>query len=121
MYCGLNAKKNHCLISNIENLVPKIRSVKFSFLLRILISLHSAFWEIHCYSRRMCGPIKFPKLTPAARNRTWDLMIAKSMLYHIMSIVDKRSFLSSFNNANIHAISPMLYFVFYIPHIFLEQ
>ena len=34
MFCGLNAK-NHCLISNIENLVAKIRSVKFSFLLSI--------------------------------------------------------------------------------------
>ena len=28
-------QKNHCFISNIENLVAKIRSVKFSFLLSI--------------------------------------------------------------------------------------
>ena len=35
MLCGLNAKKIHCLISNTENLVAKIRSVKFSFLLSI--------------------------------------------------------------------------------------
>ena len=38
MFFGLNAKKkkkNDCLISNIENLVAKIRSVKFSFLLSI--------------------------------------------------------------------------------------
>ena len=35
MFCGLNAKKNHCLIFTIENLVAKIRSVKFSFLLSI--------------------------------------------------------------------------------------
>ena len=37
MFCDLNAKKkkNHCLTSNIENLVVKIRSVKFSFLLSI--------------------------------------------------------------------------------------
>ena len=34
MFCGLNAKKkNHCLISNNENLVAKIQSVKFTFLL----------------------------------------------------------------------------------------
>ena len=36
MFCGLNAKGNHCHISKIENLVAKIRSVKFSFLLSIL-------------------------------------------------------------------------------------
>ena len=33
MFCGLNAKKNHCHITNTEHLVAKIRSVKFSFLL----------------------------------------------------------------------------------------
>ena len=30
-------QKNHCLISNIENLFAKIRSVKFSFLLSIFV------------------------------------------------------------------------------------
>ena len=35
MLYGLNAKKNHCFVSNIENLVANIRSVKFSFLLSI--------------------------------------------------------------------------------------
>ena len=40
MFCGLNAKKKrHCLISNIENLVAKIRSVKFSFLLSIFVRI----------------------------------------------------------------------------------
>ena len=34
MFCGLYAK-NHCPISNIENSVAKIQSVKFSFLLSI--------------------------------------------------------------------------------------
>ena len=36
MFCGLNKKKKHCLISYIENVVAKILSVKFSFLLSIL-------------------------------------------------------------------------------------
>ena len=31
----MQKKKDHCLKSNIENLVAKIRSVKFSFLLSI--------------------------------------------------------------------------------------
>ena len=35
MFCGLNAKKNHCLISNIENLATKVWSVKYPFLLSI--------------------------------------------------------------------------------------
>ena len=34
----LMQKKNHCLLPNIENLVAKIRSVKFSFLLSIIVS-----------------------------------------------------------------------------------
>ena len=33
-------QKDHCLISNIENLVAKIWSVKFSFLLSIFDSAH---------------------------------------------------------------------------------
>ena len=37
MFCGLNAKKS-LPSSNIENLVAKIRSVKFSILLRIFLS-----------------------------------------------------------------------------------
>ena len=36
MFCGINAKKKNCLISNTEHLVAKIRSVRFSFLLSIL-------------------------------------------------------------------------------------
>ena len=67
MFCGLNVKKkkkkkNHCLISNVENLVAKIWSVKFSFLLSIFFSLHitgifrtkndiaQIFWEMNAFS-----------------------------------------------------------------------
>ena len=32
------------------------------FLQLILISLYSASWELHQYSRRMCGPMKNPKV-----------------------------------------------------------
>ena len=39
MLFGLN-ENSHCLISSIENLVAKIRSVKFSFLLGIYIMYH---------------------------------------------------------------------------------
>ena len=51
------------------------------FLQLILISLDSASWELHQYSRRMCGPMKIPKLTPAPGNRTRDLRIARPTLY----------------------------------------
>ena len=48
----------------------------------ILMSLDSASWELHQYSRRMCGPMKkIPKLTPAPGNRTWDLKITRPTLY----------------------------------------
>ena len=33
-----------------------------------LISLDSASWELHQYSRRMCGPMKNPKI----ETRSWD-------------------------------------------------
>ena len=50
MFCGLNAKKkNYCLISNIENLVAKVRSVKFSFLLSRYFSVGVSFnFCIYC-------------------------------------------------------------------------
>ena len=42
--------------------------------------LDSSSWELHQYSRRMCGPMKNPKVeTPGTR--TWDLMIARPTLY----------------------------------------
>ena len=51
MFCGLNAKKkNHCLISNIENLFEKIRSVKLSFWLSI--------YDFRCYSSIVDGVMK---------------------------------------------------------------
>ena len=51
MFCGLNAKKkNHCLISNIENFVEKIRSVKLSFWLSI--------YDFRCYSSIVDGVMK---------------------------------------------------------------
>ena len=51
------------------------------FLELMLISLNSASWELHQYSRRMCGPMKISKLTPAPGNRTRDPMIVRPMLY----------------------------------------
>ena len=51
------------------------------FLQLILISLDPASWELHQYSRRMCGPMKNPKVETRSRVRTWDLMIARPTLY----------------------------------------
>ena len=38
------------------------------FLQLILISLDSASWELHQYSRRMCGPMKNPKVETRSRD-----------------------------------------------------
>ena len=51
------------------------------FLQLTLNSLDSASWELHQYLRRMCGPMKIPKLTPAPRIRTRDLTVARPTLY----------------------------------------
>ena len=48
----------------------------------MLISLDSASWELHQYSRRLCGPMKIPNLRPTPGTRTWDLTIARPTLYH---------------------------------------
>ena len=41
----------------------------------------SRFWEVHQYSRQMCGPMKIQKLTPIPGIRTRELEIARPMLY----------------------------------------
>ena len=51
------------------------------FIQLILNSRDSASLELHQYSRRMCGPMKIPKLTPAPRARTRDLMILRPTRY----------------------------------------
>ena len=38
------------------------------FLQLILISLDSASWELHQYSRRVCGPMKNPKVENRSRD-----------------------------------------------------
>ena len=38
------------------------------FLQLILVSLDSASWELHQYSRRMCGPMKNPKVETRSRD-----------------------------------------------------
>ena len=50
-----------------------VHRLRKKFVQLILFSPDSAAWELHQYSRRMCGPIKMPKLTPTPGNRTWDL------------------------------------------------
>ena len=54
-----------------------LHRLRNKFLQFILISLDSASWELHQYSRRMCGPMKNPKV----QTRSWDLMIARPTLY----------------------------------------
>ena len=39
-----------------------LHRLRNKFLQLILISLDSASWELHQYSRRMCGPMKNPKV-----------------------------------------------------------
>ena len=63
----LNADVNHEL--NMPISPPEIslnifilHRLRNKFLQLILISLDSASWELHQYSRRMCGPMKNPKV-----------------------------------------------------------
>ena len=53
---------------------------KFLELITLLISLDSASWELHPYSRRLCGPMEIRKLTAAPGNRTQDLLIVSPTL-----------------------------------------
>ena len=66
-----------CLSLNIF-ILHRLRN---KFLQLILISLDSASWELHQYSRRMCGPMKNSKVETRSQERTWDLMIARPTLY----------------------------------------
>ena len=45
-----------------------LHRLRNKFLQLILISLDSASWELHQYSRRMCGPMKNPKVETCSRN-----------------------------------------------------
>ena len=66
-----------CLL-DIHQTVPKFRYLSLiivtlhrlrnKFLQLILISLDSASWELHQYSRRMCGPTKNPKVETRSRD-----------------------------------------------------
>ena len=69
----------HCKWTSLNTFV--LHRLRNKFLKLILISLDSASWELHKYSRRMCGPIKILKLTLAPGNRTQDLKIARPRLY----------------------------------------
>ena len=44
-----------------------LHRLRNKFLQLILISLNSASWELHQYSRRMCGPMKNPKVETRSR------------------------------------------------------
>ena len=61
-----------------------LHRLRNKFLRLKVISLDFAFWDLHQYSHRMCGPWKTPKLTPAPGNRTRDLKIAKPTLYQTL-------------------------------------
>ena len=78
----------------------------------ILISLDSASWKLHQYSRRMCGPMKISKLTPAPRNRTRELMFARPTLYLTIKDTtdDNVSIVSSSNTCSVD-----IYYCFVIP------
>ena len=45
-----------------------LHRLRNKFLQLILISLDSASWELHQYSRRMCGPMKNPKVETRSRD-----------------------------------------------------
>ena len=45
-----------------------LHRLRNDFLQLILISLHSASRELHQYSRRMCGPMKNPKVETRSRD-----------------------------------------------------
>ena len=79
----LTGDKAWCIIAPIERYsVFILHRLRNEFLQLILISLDSASWELHKYSRRICGPMKkIPMLTPAPRNRTRDLKTARPTLY----------------------------------------
>ena len=45
-----------------------LHRLRNKFVQLILIPLDTAFWELHQYSRRMCGPMKNPKV----ETHSWD-------------------------------------------------
>ena len=45
-----------------------LHRLRNKFLQLILISLDSASWELHQYSRRMCGPMRNPKVETRPRD-----------------------------------------------------
>ena len=71
-------QKNHCLISNYENLVAKIQSVKFSFLLSIFSNKNKFFLTI-VDTRRLCEQCR-------SRSDCAD-MENRSLIYNIFSFI----------------------------------
>ena len=59
-------------VHNLRNLFSLnifiLHRLRNKFLQLILISLDSASWELHQYSRRMCGPMKNPKVETRSRD-----------------------------------------------------
>ena len=55
-----------------------LHRLRNKFLQLILISLDSASWELHQYSRRMCGPMKNPKVETRSRDSNLGPHICKA-------------------------------------------
>ena len=58
-----------------------LHRLRNKFLQLMLISLDSASWELHQYSRRMCGPMKNPKVETRSRDSNSGPQDARSTLY----------------------------------------
>ena len=76
--CNFNQsfKKDFCVDTFLFSILTHSRTMTHIFILHrlrnkflqlILISLDSASWELHQYSRRMCGPMKNPKVETRSR------------------------------------------------------
>ena len=79
IFSRIRTKKIFLIYLNSLN-IYFLHRLKNKFLQFILIYLDSASWELHQYSRRMCGPMKNPKVE-TLRTQIRNLMIARPTLY----------------------------------------
>ena len=94
----LKTRKNQGLFGKGLSLNIVLHQLRSKFLQFVQSSLDSASWELHQYPRRMCGPMKIPKLTRISGNRTRDLVFARPTLF--LKITDTKKKKKNNNNNN---------------------
>ena len=108
MLCGLNAKKkkNHCLVSNVENFVAKIQSVNYSLFCSVYFGHGSQSYYM------MMKFVVFLFLFNPFPNKPWFLCVCSKSLLKTLWEKEKLLVMSTFSFSHI-VFYPFIFCHFY--------